>query len=390
MSSPACHRLSTCFELSRPGAAPQLRAMEGLRGLAVLLVFLVHYVSLEAPWRGDGSAVTPLATALHSMGNAGVDLFFVLSGYLIYGSLMCRQQALLPYLRRRARRIYPVYSCVFVLYLLLSWALPSESRIPAAWPQAVAYLTSNFLLLSGFTAAPPFISVAWSLSYEMLYYLLIPLLILVFDLRRRSRSWRGGFFAMLTLLAGGLFAIFGGPARLLLFIAGILVHEALAAPAWRAPPPALAACAVPCALGCLLLPLALLLKLALLACAFFLLCLCCFQARANWLARLFCWTPLRWLGNISYSYYLIHGLALKGAFLALALLHPPQAHGLAFFLLLMPLMLALSLPPAMTLFLLVERPLSLSPLQASVPAMATAPAAVSSPALPAAGNSPPG
>ncbi|PKB20735.1 acyltransferase family protein [Janthinobacterium sp. 64] len=291
MYSPVCHRLSACFDLSRPGAAPQLRAMEGLRGLAVLLVFLVHYVSLEAPWRG--SAVTPLATALHSMGNAGVDLFFVLSGYLIYGSLMSRQQALLPYLRRRVRRIYPVYSCVFVLYLLLSLALPSESKIPAAWPQAVAYLASNFLLLSGFMAAPPFISVAWSLSYEMLYYLLIPLLIVVFDLRRRSRSWRGGFFAVLTILAGGLFAIFGGPARLLLFIAGILVHEALAAPACRAPPPALAACAVPCALGCLLLPLALLLKLALLACAFFLLCLCCFQARPHWLARLFCWTPLR-------------------------------------------------------------------------------------------------
>lgn len=381
MYSPACHRLSACFELSRPGAAPQLRAMEGLRGLAVLLVFLVHYVSLEAPWRGG--AVTPLAAALHSMGNAGVDLFFVLSGYLIYGSLMSRQQALLPYLRRRARRIYPVYSCVFALYLLLSWALPSESRIPAALPQAFAYLASNFLLLSGFTSAPPFISVAWSLSYEMLYYLLIPLLILVFRLRQRSRSWRGRFFAVLTLLAGGLFAIFGGPARLLLFVAGILVHEALAAPAWRAPPPALAACAVLCALGCLPLPLALLLKLALLACAFFLLCLCCFQARANWLARLFCWTPLRWLGNISYSYYLIHGLAL-------ALLHPPQAQGLAFFLLLMPFMLLLSLPPAMTLFLLVERPLSLSPLQAPAPATAAAPAVVSSPALPAAGNFPPG
>ena len=357
--------------------------MEGLRGLAVLLVFLVHYVSLEAPWRGGGGAATILAAALHSIGNAGVDLFFVLSGYLIYGSLIARPQALLPYLRRRVRRIYPVYCCVFVLYLLLSWAMPSESKIPSAWPQSWAYLASNFLLLGGFSAAPPFISVAWSLSYEMLYYLLIPMLIGVFRLRRRSRRWRGLFFAALTLLAAGAFAIFGGPARLLLFVAGILVHEALAVPAWRTPPPALAACAVLCALGCLLLPLALLLKLTLLACAFFLLCLCCFQTRSNWLARLFCWAPLRWLGNISYSYYLIHGLALKGAFLALALLHPPQAHGLAFFLLLMPLMLALTLPPAIALFLLVEKPCSL------VQAAAIAATAHPAPALSGAENSPP-
>jgi peptidoglycan/LPS O-acetylase OafA/YrhL len=381
MSSLVC-RLSACFELSRPGATPQLRAMEGLRGLAVLLVFLVHYVSLESPWRASGSALAPLATALHSIGNAGVDLFFVLSGYLIYGSLIARPQALLPYLRRRVRRIYPVYSCIFALYLLLSWAMPSESKIPAAWPQSWNYLASNFLLLDGFGAAPPFISVAWSLSYEMLYYLLIPMLILVFRLRRRSRSWRGRFFTVLTLLAGSLFAVFGGPARLLLFMAGIAVHEVLAAPAWRAPPPALAVLAVLCALGCLLLPLPLLLKLLFLACGFFLLCLCCFQAQANWLARLFCWTPLRWLGNISYSYYLIHGLALKGAFLALALLYPPQAQGTAFFLLLMLLMLALSVPPAIALFLLVERPLSLSaPL---------AHGAARDPALSGAGNSPPG
>ena len=157
----------------------------------------------------------------------------------------------------------------------------------------------------------------------------------------------------------------------------------MASALWRTASSLLAASAVLAALGCLLLPLALLLKLALLAGAFFLLCLCCFQARSNWLGQAFCWTPLRWLGNISYSYYLIHGLALKGAFLALALLHPPQAHGLAFFLLLMPLMLALTLPPAIALFLLVEKPCSL------VQAAAIAATAHPAPALSGAENSPP-
>lgn len=357
----ALPRWCACFELARPGAPELLRPMEGLRGLAVLLVFLVHYVSLEAPWRDGAASLAVLAAALHTIGNAGVDLFFVLSGYLIYGSLIARAQAPLPYLRRRLRRIYPVYGCVFALYLLLSWAMPSESRIPAPWPEALRYLASNFLLLSGFGTTPPFISVAWSLSYEMLYYLLIPLLISAFRLRARKRAWRCLFFAVLALLAGAAFARFGGPARLLLFVAGIAVHEALAPPAWRAPSPLLATLATFAALASLLLPLPLLLKLAALCGAFFLLCLCCFQVRGNWLARLFCWTPLRWLGNISYSYYLIHGLALKGAFMALALAFPPQPQGQAFFLLLMAPMLACTLLPAVLLFLLVERPYSLAP-----------------------------
>jgi|SRR5471032_173728 len=352
-------RLSTCFELDRAGAAAQLRPMEGLRGFAVLLVFLAHYVSLSAPWRGNASMLATLAAALHTVGNAGVDLFFVLSGYLIYGSLIRRPQALASYLQRRVRRIYPVYACVFAVYLLLSWLLPSESRIPAPWPDALTYLASNFLLLAGFSAAPPFISVAWSLSYEMLYYLLIPLMIAAFSLRRRSLIWRCLFFGILAVMASCGFAVFGGPARLLLFIAGILLHEALTVPAWCIPP-ALAGGALLAALASLLLPLPLLLKLAALALGFFLLCLCCFQARGNWLSRAFCWTPLRWLGNISYSYYLIHGLALKGAFLFLALIHPPQTQGWPFFLLLMPPMLAWTLMPAAMLFLLVERPFSLA------------------------------
>lgn len=351
-----CHRLSTYFELARTGASSQLRPMEGLRGFAVLLVFLVHYVSLSAPWRGDAIMLATLASALHTIGNAGVDLFFVLSGYLIYGSLIKRPQALLPYLRRRVRRIYPVYSCVFALYLLLSWLLPSENKLPAPWLDALIYIISNFLLLSGFGATPPLITVAWSLSYEMLYYLLIPLLIAAFSLRRRSRIWRCLFFAALALLAGYAFAVLGGPARLLLFIAGIFVHEALTPPAWPTPSPYLAACAMLAALASLLLPLALLLKLAALSAGFFLACLYCFQAQGHWLSRAFCWRPLRWLGNISYSYYLIHGLALKAAFLALAALHPPQPHGLVFFLLWMLPMLGWTLPPAILLFLLVERP----------------------------------
>jgi peptidoglycan/LPS O-acetylase OafA/YrhL len=76
---------------------------------------------------------------------------------------------------------------------------------------------------------------------------------------------------------------------------------------------------------------------------------------------MFSWTPLRWLGNMSYSYYLIHGLALKAGFLALAVVIAKQAtHGWGWFWLMLPLMFALSIVPSAMLFLFVERPFSLA------------------------------
>ena len=74
--------LTQRFELSRGGGDHNVRPMEGLRGFAVFLVFLVHYATLISPWIAQPSALFNVATALHTIGNAGVDLFFVLSGYL--------------------------------------------------------------------------------------------------------------------------------------------------------------------------------------------------------------------------------------------------------------------------------------------------------------------
>ena len=85
--------LTPRFELSRGGTAQNVRPMEGLRGFAVFLVFpvflvvLMHCVTLIGLWISAHVGLAAIAGAIHAMGNAGVDLFFVLSGYLIYGSL---------------------------------------------------------------------------------------------------------------------------------------------------------------------------------------------------------------------------------------------------------------------------------------------------------------
>jgi peptidoglycan/LPS O-acetylase OafA/YrhL len=73
--------LKNRFELSRGGDAHNMRSMEGLRGFAVFLVFLVHYASLVNPWIDGNRDVLVFSNALHVIGNAGVDLFFVLSGF---------------------------------------------------------------------------------------------------------------------------------------------------------------------------------------------------------------------------------------------------------------------------------------------------------------------
>jgi peptidoglycan/LPS O-acetylase OafA/YrhL len=98
-----------------------VRPMEGLRGFAVFLVFLVHYVTLVRPWIAGESALLVLASALHTIRNTGVDLFFVLSGYLIYGSLISRSQQFVRFVSRRVERIYPTFVAVFVLYAVLSF-----------------------------------------------------------------------------------------------------------------------------------------------------------------------------------------------------------------------------------------------------------------------------
>lgn len=95
--------------------------------------------------------------------------------------------------------------------------------------------------------------------------------------------------------------------------------------------------------------------------AFFAICFSCFSMPSNRLARGFSATPLRWLGNISYSYYLMHGLVLKAAFTASEHVLPASTSAPLFFRALLPVMFAVTLIPTATLFFLVEYPLSLAP-----------------------------
>ncbi|OYV48930.1 MAG: acyltransferase, partial [Burkholderiales bacterium 21-58-4] len=214
--------LTRQFELSRGGTGHNVRSMEGLRGFAVFLVFMVHYATLVNPWVIGNDLLHAFSSAVHTMGNAGVDLFFVLSGYLIYGSLISRPQKFMRFMSRRVKRIYPAFMAVFLLYVFLSFVFHSESKIPVLFSSAAVYLMQNVLLLPGLFPIEPLVTVSWSLSYEMFYYLAIPLVIVLLDLRQRSAKWRVTFFALVAMSIAFYCAVFGGHVRLIMFVSGIL------------------------------------------------------------------------------------------------------------------------------------------------------------------------
>ena len=342
------------------GENTPLRAMEGLRGIAVFLVFWVHYSSLIEPWLLTNSA--QVAHFIHSFGHLGVDLFFVLSGYLIYGSIIGKTTfAVGKYAQRRIQRIYPTFLVVFCIYLALSLLLPSQSKLPAEpWLQLL-YIGQNLLLLPGIFDIDPIITVAWSLSYEVFYYLLIPIVIFGCRLKSWSAQHRIYFWLVVAILGFIAGYIFAGPIRLLMFISGVLLYELHSQQRWhfskggsRILLASLLGFATARAYG-----IDYVTCMAVIFVSFTILGLCAFNPDSH-VSKWLTFTPLRWLGNMSYSYYLIHGLTLKFCFLILPHFIPQtMPSDSLYYWLWLPCFIC-TLFSSFILFVCVERPMSLA------------------------------
>lgn len=378
-------RLREFYEL--PGEAHRLLSMEGMRGLAVLLVFFVHFHSLFGSYVDTQSWLYKVSNFLGIVGHAGVDLFFTVSGYLIYGALMRRPVGYLKFMRRRVQRIFPAFLAVFLIYLGLSIGFPQENKIHGTFFEATLYILANFFLLPGIFGIKPIVTVAWSLSYEFFFYLMIPLLVWILGIR----NWRPisrviFFFAVFVVALVYCLTVDASYARLLMFIVGILLFEAMQSSAvkqllgrWGE---MLAAAYFLGTLGVIylhevhptLFPFLhehrttdVLLDLQMnqngfrvlaLSASCFLLCLYSFayDGTLNWILS---WNLLRFLGNMSYSYYLIHGLTLKALALVLSRIIAQPAHSAALFWLALLLGLISTWISATILFGLVEKPVSL-------------------------------
>lgn len=108
--------------------------LDAIRGIAILLVFATHYF---------GPAVSRNIPAIQHLSNMmwiGVDLFFILSGYLLGGLLLKHRMAgsyYLPFFGRRALRIVPLYLvCLFVFF-----GVPLAPTVEPIWPYALLTLS---------------------------------------------------------------------------------------------------------------------------------------------------------------------------------------------------------------------------------------------------------
>jgi peptidoglycan/LPS O-acetylase OafA/YrhL/lysophospholipase L1-like esterase len=306
---------------SSPRRIPHLTALDGLRGVGLLGVLLFH---------ADG--VLP-------GGYLGVDLFFVLSGYLITALLLAEHQAqgrihLYAFWVRRCRRLLPAL-------LALMPAVAAYGRFFAR-PEDLQKLRSQALATLGYVAnwqavfehrsywqlfsAPAPLEHTWSLSIEEQFYLVWPILVLLTLRRHGTRA---------VLLLSVLLTLASMAAMLLLFrpgdssraylgtdtrMAGILAGAALATllPPGTVLPQArtrwLDAVGAVATVGlavawCKLSGTSTFLyrggfwlcELAVLA----LIC-CAVQGKNSLVARVFSLRPLVWLGTISYGVYLWH------------------------------------------------------------------------------------
>ena len=159
----------------RVGRIPEL---DGLRGLAILSVLFWHYGHYYAPAPGSiGAWLPPLLRLAWS----GVDLFFVLSGFLIGGILIANRKAS-NYWRvfyvRRACRIFPLYFVVLAAFVLATatitpqpsnWLLKQE---PPFWNYPLFLQNLAWLARSSFGS--DFLGPTWSLAVEEQFYLVLP------------------------------------------------------------------------------------------------------------------------------------------------------------------------------------------------------------------------
>jgi peptidoglycan/LPS O-acetylase OafA/YrhL len=215
------------------GSEKHIDSLDGLRGIAILLVFFFHYLP-----RNSHNPLSWLA----SVGWSGVDLFFVLSGFLITGILYDTRKAtnfFKVFYARRALRLFPLYFFAVSIVLVVAVLL----HTPMSWKAIPFYIYGANLMLvvpGGVPDFTPYFNCIhfWSLAVEEQFYSLWPLVVF-FVLRRKTlmQICAGGilgallFRIIMTHLGASTWMVYTElPSRMDALLAGAMLALALRGP----------------------------------------------------------------------------------------------------------------------------------------------------------------
>ena len=153
-----------------------IQSIQFLRAFAAIIVAFRHlhglYVKRQSElglpdpfWSGD----TPIV----SFGEVGVDIFFVISGFIIFYTSWDRSYKTLEFLKKRILRIYPPYWIATLLAVGIALAPGASGEV--SWREFLLSMTL-FPFFQPDGKIHPFLAVGWTLTYEMLFYLCCGLL----------------------------------------------------------------------------------------------------------------------------------------------------------------------------------------------------------------------
>ena len=171
----------------------KLQSIQILRGLAAMLVVVYHIRAMEMLAIGNnGLSETPFLNAFVTNGYAGVDLFFVISGFImvhVTQGMKAGIRSSLDFLFARVTRIYPLW-WLFAAIMTGMFFVYNDFGLDEGWQRVsqgqplVPYLIKSFFLVP--QNAHPVLGVGWTLVHEIYFYLAFTLIIL---LPRRFWLW---------------------------------------------------------------------------------------------------------------------------------------------------------------------------------------------------------
>lgn len=179
---------------SNAGEPGRLRVLDSLRGVAILLVLAYHFAPQVPTERALGHA----GASLLQIGWVGVDLFFVLSGFLITGILLDGERtpgAMLRFYGRRALRILPLYYAALAVLLLIAATMRATGAASGGFtgPGATLLAEQTWYWLHAANVAiardaqwagHSWVQHFWSLAVEEQFYLVWPCVVLLVPRRR--------------------------------------------------------------------------------------------------------------------------------------------------------------------------------------------------------------